>query len=383
MTRVSIASRPDYVQKVEQLGLNFHTLDGQQYWNESAYYRLSADEVDQLESATNELMRLCLEAVDVVISNNRMDELCIPKSAQAVIRQVWDQDPPSIYGRFDLAFDGINPPRMLEFNADTPTSLLEAAVIQWHWLQELFPDDDQFNSIWEALVQKWKDLLAEGYCRSKKVHFACDDVPEDIMTTAVLMDTAHEAGISPILLGLSEITWHPGLKRFIDPSGEPFETVFKLYPWEWMLQDEFGPLALETMAGHQWIEPIWKMILSNKSILAILWEMAPNHPNLLPAYLDGPRGMTEYVKKPILGREGANVTIVRDEQFVSQGGEYEEGPFCYQAYSPLPEFDGNHAVIGLWVVDCTACGIGIRESDGPITHDLARFAPHAFTPRKQ
>ncbi|MCZ9336296.1 glutathionylspermidine synthase family protein, partial [Streptomyces sp. TRM76130] len=93
----------------------------------------------------------------------------------------------------------------------------------------------------------------------------------------------------------------------------------------------------------------WKMLLSNKALLAVLWELYPDHPNLLPAYLDGPRELTEgpgWVAKPLLGREGAGVTVhepgspaaVRDE------------PCCYQALAPLPAFDGNHVVLGAWVV---------------------------------
>ena len=50
----------------------------------------------------------------------------------------------------------------------------------------------------------------------------------------------------------------------------------------------------------------------------------------------------------------------------------------YQALAPVPVFDGNHAVVGSWVVDGVSCGVGIRESDGPITDNLSRFVPHVF-----
>jgi glutathionylspermidine synthase len=36
-----------------------------------------------------------------------------------------------LYGRFDLAYRGDGPPKLLEYNADTPTALFEAAVVQW------------------------------------------------------------------------------------------------------------------------------------------------------------------------------------------------------------------------------------------------------------
>ena len=125
----------------------------------------------------------------------------------------------------------------------------------------------------------------------------------------------------------------------------------------------------------QWIEPIWKMLWANKALLAVLWELYPNHANLLPAYFDGPRDLTRYVKKPKMAREGANITYVGDTR-IETGGDYGEEGFVYQALAPVPVFDGNYAVVGSWVVDGVACGMGIRESDGPITDNQSRFVPH-------
>lgn len=377
MRREPREPRADWRTKVERLGLGFHTVDDRPYWNEAAAYRFEADEIAVLEAATNELHALCLAAVERLIERRELGRLGIPEAAHSVIEGAWEADPPAIYGRFDLAYDGSGPPKLLEYNADTPTSLLEAAVVQWHWLQEVEPSADQFNSIWEGLVEKWSALREEGYLPSGEVHFGCMDAPEDVMTVAVMMDTAQEAGLAVRLLPMREIGWDHDARRFVDGRLEPIETLFKLYPWEWMLQDRFGPLALQSYGQTQWIEPIWKMALSNKAILAILWEMAPGHPNLLPTYLDGPQGLTEYVRKPFLGREGANVVLVRRVGSVEMPGPY-EGPCVYQAYAPLPVFEGNHAVVGSWTIDGEARGIGVRESDGPITEDLARFVPHYF-----
>lgn len=379
MRRESRTTRPDSKEKVERLGLSFHTLEGQPYWNEAAAYRFDAAEIDILELATNELHEMCLLAVERIISEGAFARLGIPEAAHAAIAKAWEEDPPAIYGRFDLSYDGTNPPKLLEYNADTPTSLLEAAVVQWHWLQEVEPEADQFNTIWEALVEKWTALTNEGYLGHGHLHFGCMDTVEDLMTTTVLMDTAREAGLTVTHLHMNEIAWDHEYRRFVDPKDRPIRTLFKLYPWEWMLTDKFGAFALETYGDVQWIEPIWKMVLSNKAILPILWEMFPDHPNLLPAYLDGPREMTQYVRKPLLGREGANVSIFGSKEDVEITGPYDEGGFVYQAFAPLPVFDGNHAVIGSWVIDGESRGIGIRESDGPITEDHARFVPHYFS----
>ncbi|MBS1721827.1 MAG: glutathionylspermidine synthase family protein [Armatimonadetes bacterium] len=381
MRREERSPRPDWAGKVEKLGLLYHSIGGDPYWDESAMYVFEPEEIDQLESATNELHEMCLSAVEHLIETETLGRLGIPSAAHQVIAQAWDADPPAIYGRFDLAYDGTSPPKLLEYNADTPTSLLEAAVIQWHWLQETEPEADQFNSIWEALVAKWSALKSEGYLKSGMVHFGCMDVAEDVMTTAVMMDTAAEAGLDVKLLQMRQVGWDSLLGRFVDDAGKDIETMFKLYPWEWMLEDEFGPAALQSYGTTNWIEPIWKMALSNKAVLAVLWELFPGHPNLLPCYLDGPHDLASYVKKPLLGREGSNVTVVHGDEIIETEGPYDEGGFVYQAYAPLARFGDRHAVIGSWVVDCGSCGIGVRESDGPITEDLARFVPHLFLPR--
>jgi glutathionylspermidine synthase len=378
MQRLTIEPRPDWQAKVEEMGLFFHTFEGKPYWFEGAFYSFTSSEIDRLEKATNELQEMCLKAVDYVIENDRFADLRIPAEAVPVIKKAWDDDPPAVYGRFDFGYDG-DSIKLFEYNADTPTALLEAAVIQWHWLQDRFPREDQFNSIWEGLVQKWKDLKDERAIQGHVVHFAHMDEMEDLMTTTMLRDTAIEAGLQTEGLHMSEIGWDEANRWFVDANNARIRTIFKLYPWEWLVHDQFGKHALENYADVQWIEPIWKMVLSNKGILAILWEMYPNHPYLLESHLDDPKGMVDYVKKPLLSREGANVTLAREGTLEETPGEYGEEGFVYQELYRLPDYGGAHPVIGSWVVDCEARGIGIRESDGLVTDNYSRFVPHMFS----
>ncbi len=378
MRRESILPRPDWQAKVEKLGLLFHQNPDGPYWQESAYYCLSGEEVTTLESATNELHERCLDAVRHVIDHDRFEDLRISEAAVPWIKQSWDADPPAIYGRFDLAFDGIHPPKLLEYNADTPTSLLEAAVIQWHWVQEVFPDADQFNSIWEGLVDKWADLKAEGCLPGNLVHFASVDSVEDYMTISALRDTAAEAGLYTDALLMHQIGWDEKERTFVDLHDRPIRSIFKLYPWEWLVEEAFSKPLFETYATTSWIEPIWKMILSNKGILPILWELFPDHPNLLECYFDEPRGLQEFAQKPLLGREGANIHISTKLGEWDSSGDYTGQRQVFQQYVELPQFDDSNALIGSWVIDGVARGIGIRESEGPITTNLSRFVPHIF-----
>lgn len=378
MERRTIAPRSGWVKKVEELGLIYHHTSDKVYWNESAYYVFNAREIDTLEAATNELQRMCLEAGQHIIDKRRYLELGIPAAAVPMIEWSWNAEPPAIYGRFDLAYDGAGPPKMLEYNADTPTGLLEASVVQWYWMKEQLPQADQFNSIHERLVAKWKEL--RNYLTGTPLYFTHveEQMGEDLMTCTYLRDTANEAGLATAGLLISDLGWDTNRKIFVDQADAPVTSIFKLYPWEWLMHEQFAPQMMATYTQMQWIEPIWKLLFANKGILAILWELFPGHPNLLKAHLHEPEGMREFVKKPLFSREGANVTRVTKAGELSTGGDYGEEGFVYQALAPIPNCGGNYPVLGSWVVDGEAAGMGIRESDGPITDNLSRFVPHVF-----
>jgi glutathionylspermidine synthase len=145
-----------------------------------------------------------------------------------------------------------------------------------------------------------------------------------------------------------------------------------------MMKEEFGKHITDHPEALRWIEPAWKMFLSNKALLAALWHLYPGHPNLLPSYIDGPRDMKEWVAKPLHGREGDNIVIHAEGIDIVQPGDYGAEGWCYQAWYPLPDFDGNRPVLGAWVVDGESVGVGIRESDGPITDYFCRFVPNTI-----
>ncbi|HEY6374366.1 MAG TPA: glutathionylspermidine synthase family protein [Edaphobacter sp.] len=393
MQRIPLTPRAGWQQKVESAGLTFHTPDAEgmdrPYWDESAAYQFTAAEIDVLEAAGNTLQEMCLAAAQHVIDEKRYAELDIPAEAIPAIEWAWENEPPSLYGRFDLSWAGASSghaPKLLEYNADTPTSLLEAAVIQWSWLEDQGPNlasshPDQFNSIHEKLIAKWKDI--DPYL-SKPIYFAGLDNPEDQLTLVYLRDTAQQAGLKTLQMFMHEVGWNDAQQAFVDPDEHAMFSIFKLYPWEAMVQEEFGIRAVETYQSTRWIEPIWKMLLSNKGILPILWQLYPGHELLLEAHFDNVSNtLRDYVRKPLFSREGANITVVRNNATIaSTDGPYNGRPII-QALAPeavFPEKNGNprYPVLGLWMVDQECCGMGIRESGTPITDNLSSFLPHFF-----
>jgi glutathionylspermidine synthase len=376
MQRFGVTPRPHWRETVGGLGLVWHTAGAAPYWDEAAAYSFTLAEVDAIEKASATLYAMFVEAGEYVVKNRLFARFGIPDWCWPLVEDAWKSEPPALnYGRFDLGFDGSGPPKLFEFNCDTPTSLLEAAVVQWQWKEEVFPGYDQFNSLHDKLVAKWRDI--GPYLKSPKVHFAhaAETTGEDAVTTAYLIDTAMEAGLSAEAMLVSDIGWDGA--RFLDLQDQEIATLYHLYPWEWLVNEPFGRNIAANQGRTAWIEPIWKMIWSNKAILPILWDLFPRHPNLLWATTDAPAS-GDYVRKPALAREGANVQIVRGGQVTAaKDGPY-DSPSIYQGLYELPEFGGAYPVIGSWIVDGAPAGMGIRE-DGPITGNLARFVPHVIS----
>lgn len=384
MRRIPCPERDDWQATAEAAGFSFHTIDGERYWDERAYYAFTLDEIEQaIEAPTGEIDAMCLELVDCAVDDEAyLRRLKIPETFWPLISASWHLDETSLYGRLDLSFDGRGPAKLLEYNADTPTSIFEAAVFQWTWLEQaiarnIIPKQaDQYNSIHERLIAAWKKLAA-----GRRLHLAgMLSSEEDAATLAYLEDTASQAGLATTLLDIENI----GLTedgRFVDVDHRAIEIAFKLYPWEWMFQDTFGTRLAS--APTRWIEPPWKAILSNKGILPLLWEMFPNHPNLLPAYFESdPKAQSlgsSFVRKPLYSREGANVALVSaGTTLVEQEGPYGAEGFIRQALAPLPNFSGQYPVVGSWLVDHVPCGLSIREDKTPITGNTSRFLPHAI-----
>ena len=382
MKREASPVRPRLAEEADEIGFRWRFDDGETYWDESVRYRFRLDQIEQdLERAATDLHALCLRLFDEVVRDkNSLARLKIPEPAWDLVTESWRRGDPSLYGRFDFAYDGRNPPKLLEYNADTPTSLYEAAVVQWRWLEQLIEagqlpaDADQFNSAHEKLIARFSAVGQGAF-----LHLACmQSASDDAGTLAYLADCARQAGLQTLLLDMSQI----GLGRagFVDPQGREIRRLFKLYPWEWMFADEFGRSA--AMATTRFLEPPWKLVLSNKGALALLWEMSPHHPNLLECYFEGERDaelLTRYARKPLFSREGADIELKGDGDVLRgpQDGYGAEG-FVRQQLRPLPEFDGRYPVIGAWIVGDEPAGIGIREDATPLTTERARFVPHVI-----
>lgn len=401
MQKVTLPERAGWRDRAAELGFGFADMAGEPYWDETSAYRFTLREIeDDIEDPATELHAMCREAAaHAVVSEEWLTRLDIPRPLWDFIERSWANNEPELYGRFDLAYDGNGPAKLLEYNADTPTSLYESASFQWLWFEEsrdagaLSPQADQFNRLHEALVERWAEICQPG----EDVHFAADrDNPEDYATVEALAWAAREANLGAHFTALAEI----GLTdegQLADDQDRVIGTLFKLYPWEDMLRDDFAPHLQPSQT--RFIEPPWKAVLSNKGLLPLLWHLFPGHPSLLPAFFQAdieaarrgeptpfaaaiaeaePMLARGHVTKPLFSREGAGVVIT--EAGVETGrapdDSYSHHAQIVQALAPLPVFGGFHPVLGAWIVGQSCAGLGLREDRDRITHNLSRFKPH-------
>ena len=410
MLRRPLKERFDWRELAEELGFKFHTLYGEAYWDETAYYQFSLKQIEEdLEAPTEEVHQLCLDAVQQVLNDDELlRKFAIPEAHWDFIKKSWDNGDPSLYSRLDLCYDGTSPAKLYENNADTPTSVYETGFWQWLWLEDrvnqrlLSYKSDQFNSLQEKLVSRFQDLayITPG----RYLHFACcKDSEEDRGTVQYLQDCAHEAGIKTKFIYMEDIgiadkaallnnyssprqndTNSLESSFFTDLEGQEINWLFKLYPWEFIFEEEYGKFILDK--NIRFIEPPWKAILSNKALLPLLWKLHPGHPNLLPAFFEGelqsmtsddPAQRNGLIKKPLFSREGANISLIQNQaEVMTTDGPYGAEGYIYQAYHPTPRFGQNHTLVGSWLVNDQAAGISIREDSQLITQDMSRFLPH-------
>lgn len=382
MQRIPLKPRKGLAAAAARHEFSFDGDRGVPFWDETACYKFDRNQISEdLKKPAEEIEGMCFDVVEMALNEEEvLIRLGIDEQFWQYLADSWKNQEKNLYGRMDFSYDAKSPAKLIEYNADTPTILYESSVFQWEWLEEaieekLIPKScDQFNDIHDEIVKAFSLI---GF--ADNVHLAANqDLEDDSGTLDYVRECAEEAGLTTSVLSMEDI----GINEdgaFTDLSDNIINVLFKLYPWEWIMKEEFGSKLLDS--GVQFVEPPWRAILSNKGMLPLLWKMFEGHPNLLPAFFEGDPSAEKlggtYVRKPLFSRQGANVEIFQDNQIaVSSGGPYGDEGHILQAFHPLPEFAGRFPLIGCWLIASTAVGIGIREDTGLITSSEACFVPH-------
>ncbi|WP_270966126.1 glutathionylspermidine synthase family protein [Campylobacter upsaliensis] len=372
---------------LESIGFSWHTDEDGNDYLDNKLICVSKNEANAYYEAANELYDMFIAAAQNVIDNDRFDELGIPFNLIDAIKMSWENEVHwHLYGRFDFAggLDG-KPVKLIEFNADTPTSLFESAILQWAMLKQNNLDEHlQFNSIYESLMDNFKRLITldesveefEEHYRGWKILFSSvAGNKEEELTTKLLAHIAKDAGFECDFAYVDEVEFG---EEGIFKNGVNYEYWFKLIPWEEIAIEE-GELAMlltQIMRNQKAIilNPAYTLLFQSKGILKILWELYPNHPLLLESSCEPLQGK-DFVRKPMFGREGANISIVKDDVKLQENiGPYGNNKMIYQQYYELNSNENEYYQAGVFFA-YEGCGLGFRKG-GLIIDNASKFVGH-------
>ncbi|WP_270984612.1 glutathionylspermidine synthase family protein [Campylobacter upsaliensis] len=372
---------------LESIGFSWHTDEDGSDYLDNRFICVSKNEANAYYEAANELYDMFIAAAQNVIDNDRFDELGIPFNLIDAIKMSWENEVHwHLYGRFDFAggLDG-KPIKLIEFNADTPTSLFESAILQWATLKQNNLDEHlQFNSIYESLIDNFKRLITldesveefEEHYRGWKILFSSvAGNKEEELTTKLLAHIAKDAGFECDFSYVDEVEFG---EEGIFKNGVNYEYWFKLIPWEEIAIEE-GELAMfltQIMRNQKAIilNPAYTLLFQSKGILKILWELYPNHPLLLESSYEPLQGK-DFVRKPMFGREGANISIAKDDVKLQENiGPYGNNKMIYQQYYELNSNENEYYQAGVFFA-YEGCGLGFRKG-GLIIDNASKFVGH-------
>ncbi|CAF1281098.1 unnamed protein product [Rotaria magnacalcarata] len=353
------------------------------------YYEVDQNLTLSVGSTSNELHQMFMDATNHVVKNDKvLKQFCIPEVFWPKIRESWTHDRDlTMSGRFDFAFDG-QQLKTFEYNADSASALFEMAIIQEKWAQAVKLDHSFMSGfqLHRLLIKSWQKMCS--HLNVKYVHLLIDDDQDEILTARYMQYVLKEANIeSKLSILFDNLYWKDS--KILDDEGNEVKLIWKTWMWETTFSDYLqaekdGNLNKKINGEHprlcevllnddiKVIEPLWKVIPSNKAILPVLWSMFPDHPHLLTSEWTVTDELKQagYVKKPIVGRCGHNVTLYDahgDSVLDETQGQFVNRNLIYQKLFQLPKYDGYYAIIGSWIIHGLFAGFGIREDKKLIT----------------
>lgn len=375
--------RNDWQKNHEALRFGTHSLapkpdnwDESRSWSEYLCVEITQRQADILHSATQRIHDMCMETVEGMIKSGDYPALLgLNEPTIRLIERSWRRGDPSISGRFDLSFDGQSAPKLIEYNADNPGLLMEAAVLQSQWSYDKggLP---QYNGVYAGLVDAWTN--AKSNIPSGVLYMTTNfDVADAVQVLNVhVMAASNDAGIPSIGIDIRDIAWDNTKRKFYNPhDNAEIDTILKVNDWSGMVEDGYGVHLTAPDEPLRVIEPAYRMLISNKAFLVVLAEKYPNHENLLPASFSARDfANSKTVKKPIWGSNGEGVKIL--PYGPSLASDTMSLTDVYQLYAPLPQQNGHSILTQTWVTGGKATGVGFSIERSEMVSSQSRFAPH-------
>lgn len=346
-------------------------------------------EQSQFQAATSSVYMMFETVLNDLIKDGKLSEFDLPEKMIELIEYSWQNNHMHLLGRFDFA-GGIddNPPKLLEYNADTPTMVPESGQVQ-DAFKEFYTTTkaDQYNRLDELMELAFNKLGNINSTSHHSMLFTTLGYEEDKTNLRPIMQAAQRAGFHTKYADLQDIVFDEDEGVFIEElTGESiqFDYLYKLVPWEFVCYEE--PELLDIL--HKLItndlvyvlNPAYTLIFQSKQFLEYVYNAYPKSEFLLKTSSDrkvfyGKR----YVEKVTFGRLGENIKIyTADHQIVEEtDGDFGDFDSVYQEFTKLyRDDDGDVYQASMFNVDGMAASLSFRRGEKLIIDDDAEFIPH-------
>lgn len=362
----------------------------------------------ELAQATAQLGQIFQRVTPVLqqADDHLLGELGIPEEAWAAVRLPSALSQTTIVGRFDFAQtkEGL---KMLEFNSDTPTGIVEAFYVN-EQLCRFYgvgnPNQANQQDIYRAFQQAAKEYEKAGFPTRRIFFSALDWHEEDAGTTRYLLE---QSGLEGRFVPLADLrVWQDRLYVLLGEEMVPVDLLYRLHALEKLAEEmdedgyPTGAHVLDLIARRRVavINPPAAFLTQTKALQALIWSLheagqfwsKAEHQiidaYMLPTYFENRfAGSAAYVTKPIYGREGGGVTLYdRQGEAIMRDQEesYWEQPMIYQKLVDLPKIEvgtlqGKYQGRLLWgsfLLGGKPSAIVARVG-GPITNNMSYYLP--------
>lgn len=378
---------------VKHPGIKYYCWD--QTYMVTEPFELDISLLNEINKATEYCGVIYQKAVKFVLQNDSLLKLlCIPKEAIDFCKQKYDpQMPVSLLGRFDFGLHNGKELKILEFNSDTPTGVVETNEL--NNIFSILQGGTNPNIDFSHKVKRAFDLFLHKKRYNNIVFTSLDWFAEDKGTVLAEMDYS---GLKARYVPLEKlIIEKDGL---YDDLGQKIDLLYRLYPIEWFLQEEDGKKLIDLVVRNKVdiLNPPTAYIAQSKIMQAVIWELANTDNNFfseeekevakkyfLPTFLeDYPFKGQEYLSKPAYSREGGGICLFnkygkKEKEVKNRETAYR---YIYQKKINLPEltvktwmgdFNGK-ITIGSFIAGGKASGLYLRVG-GEIADDNSYYLP--------
>ncbi|MFT6204056.1 MAG: glutathionylspermidine synthase [Spirosomataceae bacterium] len=361
---------------------------------------IKREELDLLTTQSHKAREIFEDATDRVIRKNQLGEFGVPTYFQEAIIKTWQEkeNHPLLLGRFDLCggFDRFfSLPKVIEFNADTCTTIPESTIWQDLQMKKNGTSFQQLNTTsddLEKIIQKITLKIAGDLnIPTKEINFLGTSLDyiedrENVLTVLDAIPAENKNNPSVAYRPLADLTFDAKEGIFYElPNGEflKVDIMFKMIPWDWIFanEPELAKLLASIIMKDQCVivNPPYTTLWQNKKFLSYITKYYPNNGVIAETYDEQYNYGNSFVKKPIYGRLGENISVIKNgKTVVNSSGDFESQQMVYQNYYPLlKDTDGYSYQIGIFTNAVNkASGLNFRYQKSEIITDECDFMAH-------